>query len=189
MLDLGKLPYYCNTCFVCIHIRAVIITVPSNCVRPATLSSMLWHLPHARVPGMYEPTPASMGHVKPQAAPPAPPTPAVSASPAVPPAPPAPAAPPAPPAPAAPPPPPAGGAPPAPPPPPAPPASNTGTNTGGLAAALQSAKLRRTEKVGLVRVQEGWGRGWMIWEHFTDSDVLARCFVYKVVRERGQLSG
>ncbi|KAK7474695.1 hypothetical protein BaRGS_00034060 [Batillaria attramentaria] len=88
--------------------------------------------------GMYEPTPASMGPVKPQSAPPAPP-----AAPAAPPAPPAPAAPPAPPAP--PPPPSGGGAPPAPPAPPAP-SGGPATNTGGLAAALQNAKLKRTER-------------------------------------------
>ncbi|XP_070181483.1 vasodilator-stimulated phosphoprotein-like isoform X2 [Littorina saxatilis] len=96
--------------------------------------------------GMYEPTPASMGPPKPQAAPPAPPTPATPAAPAAPPAPPAPAAPPAPPAP---PPPPSGGAPPpaAPPPPPASVGGPSCANTGGLAAALQGAKLRRTDKV------------------------------------------
>lgn len=92
--------------------------------------------------GMYEPTPASMGPPKPQVAPPAPPAPA---APVAPPAPPAPVAPPAPPAP---PPPPTGGGPPAPPAPvpPAPSAGGATTNIGGLAAALQSAKLRRTER-------------------------------------------
>ena len=86
----------------------------------------------------------SMGPPKPPAAPPAPPAPTPPAAPPAPPAPPAPAAPPAPPAP---PPPPAPGAPPAPPPPPAPSPGGTGANSGGLAAALQGAKLRRTEKV------------------------------------------
>ncbi|XP_025104310.1 vasodilator-stimulated phosphoprotein-like [Pomacea canaliculata] len=100
--------------------------------------------------GVYEAMPSSAGPPKAPAAPP----PAPPAPPAAPPAPPAPAAPPAPPAPPPPPsgglpppggPPPPGGAPPPPPPGPPPPPSG-GANTGGLAAALQAAKLRRTER-------------------------------------------
>ncbi|XP_076463963.1 uncharacterized protein LOC143296089 [Babylonia areolata] len=96
--------------------------------------------------GMYDAGQASMG-APPKPQPPAPPAappapPAAPPAPPVPPAPPTPAAPPAPPAP--PPPSSSGGGAPAPPPPP--PAPAPSANTGGLAAALQQAKLKRVEK-------------------------------------------